>query len=92
MSTLSTFVEVLVVRSIERVQPVKDVFAGMRVNHVQKDSYSQAVCCVNQLFELLGGPVTRTRSEEAVNLVAERCWDDELLKFWNVRRLGDAQA
>lgn len=29
MSALSTFVEVLVVRSVERVQPVKNVFAGM---------------------------------------------------------------
>ena len=52
VATFAALVEVEVVCSVEQVQPIKYVFAGVRVNDVEKDSDTHPVRSVDELLEL----------------------------------------
>ena len=44
------FVEILVVGAIELVQSIKDIFAGMRMNNVEKYRQAHTMSCINEFF------------------------------------------
>ncbi len=72
MASTSALVEVQVVRSIEEIETVKHVLAGMRMDHVEKNGDTHAVRGVDQLLQFLGGTVTGARSKKARDMVSER--------------------
>ena len=69
--TTTTFMEVLVVRAIEEVEPIENVLAGMRVHNVEEDGDAHAVSCIDELSQFLGGTIAGARGEEARDLVSK---------------------
>ena len=57
--------------SIEEVQTIKDILASMGMDDVEKNSKAHAMCSVDELFQILRSAVTRRRSEEVCDLIAE---------------------
>ena len=78
MTAFSTFVKVQVVTTIEEIQAIENVFAGMGVDHIQKDNKSKTMGCVYQLFEVFRGAITGTGSEKVGNLISERWKQDQI--------------
>jgi hypothetical protein len=72
MTAFSTFVKVQVVTTVEVIQAIENVFAGMGVDNIQKNYKAKAMGCVYQLFEIFRDAKTRTGSEKAGNLISER--------------------
>jgi hypothetical protein len=73
MPTLATLVKVEMVRAIKLVQTIKYVFAGVRMDDIEEDSQTYAMCGVNQFLEFLGSSVSGTCGEEVGNLIPESC-------------------
>ena len=67
------FVEILVVGTIKLVQSVQDIFAGMRMNDVEKYRQTHAMSGINEFFQILGTPIARASCKKASDLVA-KCW------------------
>ena len=72
VTAFGALVEVEVVGVVEHVQPVRHILRRVRVNHVQQDCDTHAVCSVNQLLEFVRSAIATAGGEEAVDLVAER--------------------
>ena len=78
MTAFSTFVKVLVVTTVEEIQAIENVFAGMGVDNIQKNYKAKTMGCVYQLFEIFRDPITGTCSEKAGNLISERWKQDRI--------------
>jgi hypothetical protein len=72
MTAFTTFVEVQVVTAVEEIQAIENVFAGMRVDNIQKDHKTKTMGCVYQLFEIFRDSITRTGSKKVGDLISER--------------------
>lgn len=71
MATLSTLVEIEMIGSIEHVQAIEHVLRCMTVHHIQQYHQPHIVGSVNQLLQILGGPVATACGKEIVHLVPE---------------------
>jgi hypothetical protein len=71
VSPLGTLVEVLVVAAVEHVQSIEDVLGCVTVDNIEQNCDAHAVRSVDELLEIIGEAISTTRSEEAVDLVAE---------------------
>jgi hypothetical protein len=76
MTAFGTFVKVLVVTTVEEIQAIEDVFAGMGVDNIQKNYKAKTMGRVYQLFEIFRDTITRTGSEKVGNLISE-CWKQD---------------
>jgi hypothetical protein len=72
MTAFSTFVKVQVVTTVEEIQAIENVFAGMGVDNIQKNYKTKTMGCVYQFFEIFREAITRTGSEKVGNLISER--------------------
>lgn len=64
-------VEILVVRSIEPVEPIEDILRSVAVDHIEKNHQTHAVGGVYKLFQVLRRAVAATCGKEIVDLVSE---------------------
>lgn len=71
MTALFAAVEVQVVRAVEHVEPVKDVFGRMAVHNIQQDGEAELVGRVDEALELFWGAVAATGGEEGGDLIPE---------------------
>lgn len=71
VATLAAAMEVLVIGTIELIETVKNILRGMTVNDIEKNNNTHAVGCVNELLQILRGPISATGSEEIVHLISE---------------------
>jgi len=76
MTAFSTFVKVLMVTTVEKIQAIENVFAGMGVDNIQKNYKTKAMGRVYQLFEIFRDAKTRTGSEKVGDLISERWKQD----------------
>jgi len=76
MTAFTTFVKVLVVTTVEEIQAIEDVFAGMGVDNIQKNYKAKTMGRVYQFFEIFRDAITRTGSEKVGNLISE-CWKQD---------------
>ena len=76
MTAFSTFVKVLMVTTVEKIQAIENVFAGMGVDNIQKNYKAKAMGRVYQLFEIFRDAKTRTGSEKVGDLISERWKQD----------------
>jgi hypothetical protein len=76
VTAFSTFVEVLVVTTVEEIQAIENVFASMGVDNIQKNYKAKTMGCVYQLFEIFREAITGTGSEKVGNLISERWKQD----------------
>ena len=80
--------KVQVVTTIEEIQAIENVFAGMGVDNIQKNNKAKTMGCVYQLFEIFGDAITRTGSEKVGNLISE-CWkQDRVTSAIEWRKVG----
>jgi DNA mismatch repair ATPase MutS len=63
--------EVKMIRAIEEVQTIQDILASMGMDDVEKNSKAHTVRSVDELFQIVRRAVTRRRSEEVCDLIAE---------------------
>ena len=73
MLSLWATMEIAAVCPIKLVQSIQHIFGGVTVNHIEQNRNSQAMCGINELFQLLRRTISTAWSKEAVNLVAETC-------------------
>lgn len=73
MTTLCTFMEVEVIAAIKHVQSVQHILGSVTVHDIEQDCDSHAVGSIDQLFEVVWGPVSATGGKKAINLVAKAC-------------------
>jgi hypothetical protein len=73
MATLSAFVKVKVIATIELVQTVKDIFASMRMDNIQKDGQTKAMGGIDKLFQIFRCSISGTGSKKACHLVPKCC-------------------
>jgi hypothetical protein len=86
------FVEILVVNAIELVQSAKDIFAGMRVNDVEKYRETHAMSGIDEFFQILGTSVTGASCKKAGDLVA-KCWMcGQLYSFLSMLKTANVHA
>ena len=71
MPTFRSLVEILMVRPIKMIQPIKDVLGGMAMDDIQQDCDAHAMRCVYELFEIIRETVATRRGKEAIDLVSE---------------------
>lgn len=64
-------VEVEMICSVEHIKTVKDVLAGVRMNDIEQNDYTQAVGGVDKLFQFFGCAIARTCGKEAGDLVSK---------------------
>lgn len=63
--------EVEMIGAIEEVQTIEDILACMGMDDVEKNGKAHTVRSVDELFQILRRAVTRRRSEEVCDLIAE---------------------
>jgi hypothetical protein len=78
MTTFTAFVKVQVVTTVEEIQAIENIFAGMGVDNIQKNYKAKTMGCVYQFFEIFREAVTRTGSEKVGNLISERWKEDRV--------------
>jgi len=61
-----------VVATVEHVDSVKDVFACVRVDNVEKDCDSHSVGSIDEFHKLLGCSISARSSKERSDLISER--------------------
>ena len=71
VAAFATFMKVKVVRPIKEIQAIQDILASMRVDDIEKNYKSKSMCCVYQLFEILGDTIARAGSKKTGNLISE---------------------
>jgi len=64
-------VEVEVIGSVEHIETVKDVLAGVRMDDIEQNDNAHAVGRVNELLEFLRGTVARACGKETGDLVSK---------------------
>jgi hypothetical protein len=71
MTAFTTFVEVKMIGSIEKIDSIENVFACVRVDNVEQDGKAHSMRSIYQLFEVLGISITRRGSKKGGDLVAK---------------------
>jgi hypothetical protein len=55
MPSLCTFVEITMIRTIEHIQSIQDIFAGMRVYDVQENSDTEPMSGIDKFHKFFWG-------------------------------------
>jgi len=71
MTTFSPFVEIEVIGTIELIQTVEHIFAGMRVYNIQENSKTKTMSGVDKLLEVVWCSITRAGSKEVGYLISK---------------------
>lgn len=89
MTSFGSFVEIEMIGAIKLIYAIQNVLAGMRMNNVKKNSQTQAVGCINKLFQVFRCSISGAGGEKAGNLVP-KSWI--LLTFSKIEGNNDVHA
>ena len=69
MEPSGPFVEIQVIRTVELVESVKDVFTSMGMHDIKEDCQTHPVGGVNEFLQIFWGSIARACCKEAGDLI-----------------------
>lgn len=71
VTALTTLMEVQVISAIELIDTIRNILRSMAVHHIKQNNQAHAMRSINELLQILRGPIATASSKEVVHLVTE---------------------